>query len=382
MKHFTSLLTVGFLIQLYSASTMAAVISLQDCSQSQVQAAIDSSQNGDTVVLPSGNCTWSSAVTIPSAKGLTLNGNGASISGQIVLNQNNLTSSRITGFKFTSANAIYAQGSNDSAPFRIDNNVFTVNASGILIELGGNAPGLIDHNQFNAPTNSEMIHNYGMGAVDSSGWSDDVIPGSPNAIYIESNSFINNGVSGNPAYFWGNSAVQSYYGARTVFRYNSLSMSEVDQHGTPGMIGARWWEIYENTFDVVLNGNQSQYMQIRAGSGVIFNNHKTGYDNQGSGTIELVEEDSGYPALYQIGRGKNQVLDPAYVWGNDTSMNVGSGSSNVQLNRDYYESVKPNYKPFSFPYPLTANGMPNMSGSQTSSSPSPLAAPVNLRVVP
>ncbi|MGZ3768719.1 MAG: hypothetical protein ACXVCP_04740 [Bdellovibrio sp.] len=380
MRYFKSLLTAGFLFQLYPTSSIASIINLQDCSQSQVQAAIDSSKNGDTIILASGNCSWSSVVTIPSSKGLTLNGNGASISGQIVLSQNDLTSSRITGFKFANANAIYAQGSKASAPFRIDNNVFTVNAAGILVELGGNAPGLIDHNQFNAPTNSEMIHNYGMGALDDSGWSDDVIPGSPNAIYVESNSFTNNGVSGNPSYFWGNSAIQSYYGARTVFRYNSLSMSEVDQHGTPGMIGARWWEIYENTFNVVLNGNQSQYMQIRAGSGVIFNNHKTGYDNQGAGMIELVEEDAGYPALYQIGRGKNQALDPAYVWGNEASMNVGSGSSNVQLNRDFYESVKPNYTPFSFPYPLTANGMPNMNGSQPFSL-SPLVAPAGLRVV-
>jgi hypothetical protein len=48
----------------------------------------------------------------------------------------------------------------------------------------------------------------------------------------------------------GNSAVQSYNGARTVFRHNSLDFSQVDQHGTNGNIGARWWEIYDNTFNI------------------------------------------------------------------------------------------------------------------------------------
>ena len=204
-----------------------------------------------------------------------------------------------------------------------------------------------------------MIHNFGMGASDASGWTDDVTPGGSNMVFIEDNTFTNNGDhSGNPAYFWGCSTVQSYYGARTVVRHNSIIFCQVDQHGTVGAIGARWWEIYENTFNVVPNGNQSNYMAIRAGSGVIFNNHKTGSTNLGGGQIELVEEDSGYPALYQIGRGKNQVLDPAYAWGNDASMPVESGSSNVQVNRDYYLSQKPGYTSFTYPYPLNASGLP------------------------
>jgi hypothetical protein len=132
-----------------------------------------------------------------------------------------------------------------------------------------------------------------------------------------------------------------------------MRMSHVDQHGTPGMIGARWWEIYENTFYVVQNGSQSDYVMVRAGSGVIFNNHKTGYPCvYGCGNIGLREEDTGYPALYQVGRGKNQALDPAYVWGNDSTMPVGSGSSNVQVNRDYYLTQKPNYTPYTYPHPL------------------------------
>lgn len=249
-----------------------------------------------------------------------------------------------------------------------------------MLELEGNAPGLIDHNTFVGNSSAEMIHNYGMGASDTTGWLDDVIPGSAAMLYIEDNTFTYN-ATGNPAYFWGTSAVQSYYGARTVFRHNVCNMSQVDQHGTAGMIGARWWELYDNTFNVVANGNQSNYMQIRAGSGVIFNNHKTGASNQGAGLIELLEEDSGYPALYQIGRGKNQVLDPAYVWGNDSSMSVTSGSSNVQINRDFYLSQKPNYSPFTYPYPIDPAGLPNPSGSSGGTDTQPPTPPTNVSAV-
>jgi hypothetical protein len=337
------------------------------CTQAALTAAITGAANGDTVLCsPSGqSATWNSAVSIPNTKGITLDGNGATVSGQINLGQNANSSSRITRFNFTVINAVNTGGSKTSAPFRIDHCDFTVTAGGsTLLNVGsGNAPGLVDHNSFNAPQNSEIIHNWGMGASDASGWSDDIIPGGPGAVYLEDNSFTNNGVSGNPAYFWGNSSVQAYYGSRTVFRHNTLFMSQIDQHGTPGMIGVRWWEIYENTFSTDFpNASQCCFVSLRAGSGVVFNNHHTGANLNGN-SIDLYEEDTGYPALYQIGRGRNQVSDPAYVWGNDAFFGVGSQTPGmVQVNRDYFLSPKPGYTPFVYPYPLTANGLPDPLG--------------------
>jgi PKD repeat protein len=126
------------------------------------------------------------------------------------------------------------------------------------------------------------------------------------------------------------------------------------------MVGARWWEFYNNTNVVPSGGgNQSTYMVVRAGSGVIWNNRVIGGKNDGGGGIELVEEDGGYPALYQIGRGQNQSSFPAYVWGNDSPADDPySGSSNVQLSRDYYQSSPSySYTPYTYPHPLiTASG--------------------------
>lgn len=362
----------------------AATLNATSCSQSVVQAAINSAASGDTVLLPTcSSTTWSSTVTIPSSKGITLNGNGGTISGKVDITQNSTVSSRVTNFKFTNQHAVYFHGTPSSATGRFDHSTINVGTTGsaILVETEGNAPVLIDHNTFTGGGASEIIHNYGTWITNSStyniaGWNDDVTPGGPNMVFIEDNTFNNAGATGNPAYFWGYSAVQSYYGARTVVRHNTMNMATVDQHGTPGMVGARWWEIYENTFYIVQNGNQDKYVGNRAGSGVIFNNHKTGYANQGAGSISLYEEDSGYPALFQIGRGKNGTLDPAYVWGNDSSMSVVSDSSNVQVNRDYYQSAKPNYTPYTYPHPMVAG----TSAPAPAPAPVPtLAAPTNLK---
>ena len=79
-------------------------------------------------------------------------------------------------------------------------------------------------------------------------------------------------------------------------RYCTLNYCQIDQHGNTA-IGARWWEFYNNTFYVPPNGNQSNYFALRAGSGVVFNNHVSGGPNIGSGQIELYSDDP--PTLTQ-----------------------------------------------------------------------------------
>ena len=355
-----------------AGAASAAVIPAASCSSADVQAAVDAAASGDTVVVSGGPCSWAGGtVTIPNAKGITLSGGGTTTiagSSHISIYSNSVVPARVTGFTFTGSwpccnnFAVSADGTPSSAPYRIDHMIITGDPAvggQTLIQAFGNGPGLIDHNQLNAPANSEIIHNVGLGPSDDSGWLDDVVPGGPEAVYIEDNAITNNDVGGNPAYFWGNSAIQSYYGARTVFRHNALFMSQVDQHGTGGMIGARWWEIYENTFSTDFpNASQCCFITLRAGSGVVFNNHHVGANLNGD-AIDLYEEDTGYPALYQIGRGRHQALDPAYVWGNDAFFSVGSQTpAMVQAGRDYHLSAKPGYVPYSYPHPLQSTGGP------------------------
>ena len=166
-------------------SAKATTITAATCSQSDVQNAINSAVSADTVRTP-GPCTasWGSKVTIPSSKGITVDGGGNTTLTSNGFNiQQGSTTSRVTGFTFTNGNelAMSTSGSRGSGPFRIDHNTFSApNTQSIFIDVSGNAPGLIDHNNLTGDRASEMIHNLGMGASDASGWSDDVIPGSAN----------------------------------------------------------------------------------------------------------------------------------------------------------------------------------------------------------
>ena len=383
MRRETWLLPLALLcVFLSQESASAATVRAASCSQSDLMTAVNAAGSGDTVQVPGGSATWTATVSIPNTKGITVDGGTCTVTTNTKafdVKANNTTTTRITNFRFTSTSTpvyINIDGSTSSATYRVDHNSF--NSSDVMISVSGNGPGLIDNNTFHsASRGNEIIHNTGMGASSTAGWSDDVMPGSAKMVFIEDNTFtldINNPNvnTSQPYYFWGASAVQSYYGARTVFRHNTLNNMQVDQHGTHGMVGARWWEIYENTFFTGNGSAQCCYMAIRAGSGVIFNNHHTG-TNGADGTISLFEEDTGYPALYQIGRGINQSISPAYVWGNDADMRVGSGSSNVVEGRDFFGS-KPSvferaelgsdtsattyaYTPYTYPHPLQ-NGQP------------------------
>ena len=368
----------------------AATIEAASCSQSEVQKAIDAAGNGDTVHVPAGKCSWSS-LSIPSSKGITLAGDGGgatTIDGAAAISvaSNAATSTRITGFTFTgigtnNAGDVSVGGSSTSAPYRIDHNDFTNSGQSVFIAVSGNGPGLIDHNTFTAGGASEIIHNVGLGPTDDSGWKDDVIPGGPQMVFIEDNTFNNTDTT----YIY--SAVQSYYGARTVFRYNVLNFAQVDQHGTAGMIGARWFEIYENTFKP--NGlNQCCYGGIRAGSGLVFDNHVDGAPQWGPAGFDFYEEDTGaWPLAYQVGSGINGHTDqhpactsaknssPVHLWGNDPKIEIGSQTaSKVVEGRDYVVwPAKPatlsgqqlsadtcastyTYAPYAYPHPLVSGG--------------------------
>jgi hypothetical protein len=122
--------------------------------------------------------------------------------------------------------------------------------------------------------------------------------------------------------------IQSYYGAATVLRFNTLTDVQYDNHGTGGARGGRWWEVYGNTLS-----SDGFNPNIRAGSGVMF--------NESSLNAGLCEEDSGYPAQDQIGRGQSQALYPAYAWLYTGSVQVDECEAPetegmVQFNRDVY----------------------------------------------
>ena len=324
---------------LLGAAALANTVTAASCSQSDVQAAINSASSGDTVSVPGGSCTWSSTVSISSSHQITLSGGGTTTitwgGGYLSIVAGTSNNTRVTGFTF---NGSYTNGDcpigiiTSSSPlslaFRFDHNTLdggNPSAPATFACVQQDGPGLFDHNSFTTHRGAdEMIHLLGNGAGNTTGWTDSVPPGGANMIYIEDNSFKCTNAT------VGSSALQSYYGARTVARNNTLTNAGIDQHGGGG-VGARWWEFYGNTFTAGDN------ICIRAGSGVI-------WGNSGTGSVRMLQEGGTYPANYQVGRGQNENLTPAYVWNNggtaillNTTTGCAVGEANmVQFQRDVY----------------------------------------------
>ena len=133
-------------------------------------------------------------------------------------------------------------------------------------------------------------------------------------------------------------------------------MAQVDQHGTAGYVGARWWEIYDNQF--IFNGyNQCCFITVRGGTGVIWGKQHGTEPPQaghhlslsifilnrqeltlGPGNGSLVVESNGDTMGHSSCGNLNSA--PAYVWGNSSKLPVGSETPNyVALNRDYFVSA-------------------------------------------
>lgn len=347
VKFLSILSGCGFCISTHAYTVSGNVYSTNG-SQSDTQAAINAAKDGATIQLPAGSFTWSSQVN--ASVGLMIKGHGVSSTtltnpgtGYSLFSVNcDQIRTRISGIAFKGQFAISITGTSTTAEFRIHDCSFNSGTTqGILLQCSGNGPGLIDHCTFTGGGASEMIHNLGLGGDNgAAGWLNSVYPGNPSSLYIENCTFSKDPLQ--DAYFWGTSALQSYDGARTVVRHSVFNACQVDQHGGAGMVGARWFEIYDNTFYTPPGMNQSNYITLRGGSGVVFNNVNTG-SNTRTGDIELYDE-NGRPNPLYLGRGIDQKQSPVYLWNNSAGMPVVSGSSNVILGRDFFVST---YQPSS-----------------------------------
>ena len=369
----------------------AATINAASCSQSDVESAVNSASNGDTVIVPSGTAEWND---IDIAVGIILAGAGIDATtitasegaDQIIdleLGHNEPT--RITGFTFNgnSGNSygIYAEantGSHKNTSLRIYHIKF-VDCSRSIIMYDW-LYGVIDHNEFaNGKTSDVTI--YG-DASDS--WARGGDAGTGDAIYIEDNTFTYN------SSLAGGHLATSNKGARYVFRYNTLNTTRagrpydvLDAHGycSAPPRGTYLIEIYENEFNTSDGGYVGSMVRIRGGRGVIFNNRLIGDTNESGKEIELVNyrscdsladsagcdpvgntycrDNEGYPCKDQINK--------LYIWNNTINGVVITAyvedcddvREHIQEGRDYFTFQNPGYTPYEYPHPLTYPSRPS-----------------------
>lgn len=272
-----------------------ATRSAADCSRTAVAAAIALAADGDTVLLPAGDCEWTKNLTID--KGITLQGAGIGRTiirdgipaGSIPLElmtwylvPNQL--SRMTGIDFrpgsrttsTGSGMIRVLGSNmDSRRIRIDHcNFQELWSWAFLIDT---ALGVIDHNTIRIRSGLPA----GVGYVKHSGWNGYAYGdgawaapdqfGTDQFIFFEDNTIDYLGPSHTDV-------LDAQAGGRYVFRYNTVSRAGIEGHGTESggrERSTRAVEVYNNTFTGI--DTQSTVTYFRGGTGVIHHNTITGF---------------------------------------------------------------------------------------------------------
>lgn len=347
-----------------------------DGTVSDFNAKVAAASENDTITFTAGG-TWAAGADAVT-KALTIDGGGFTIARGatsatlIPVTLSAAGSTWLKNFVFTNSTngssgnnrVLTVGGGFDKPKWRLQDCTFNSSADSTIHVDNNEAYGLIDGCTFYGNDGAEMVHNNGTGLNTTSnlGWNETITPGSDEALYIDNCDFWREDQAN--AFFWGCCGIQSYYGARTVVRHSRFHYCQIDQHGTGGNVGARWWELYDVEFILPDNPggqNQDKFIGIRAGSGVVFNITESGGANGGSGSLLMEEEDSGgYPELWQVGRGKDttfpptsgsqQALDPAYWW--DTSKTPTGQATYIVANRDYFANTpRPGYTPLAYPYP-------------------------------
>lgn len=389
----------------------AATVTTASCAQSAVQAAVNSANDGDTVNIPAGTCTWSSAVSLNS-KTIYLKGAGSGSGGTKIVHgggdhtliQISAGSKRgrldVSGFWFSGSSANNWNGTamQVSGPFawknlRIHHNVFENNYPW-TISIGVDTYGVIDNNTFRG--RALGIKTYGREAAD---WSTPLTLGTSDFFFVEGNTFDMDDWYGST----GTPAVDMFGGGRVVFRHNTGKYFYFGTHdkARSTQVSANAYEVYGNSFWT--NSNKWKALDITAGTGVIWGNTISGDWTVPIGAMDYKTSDprslrrcdgtdpadqnvageAGWRCQYQIGsqgEGASAVGYPLHLWGNTVNgavarMSCTAGCTHVQDGRDFVNgaSAKPGYAPYTYPHPITAT-------SQLPAPTNQLPVPTNLRV--
>lgn len=379
-------------------SGYATTINAASCSQADVQTAINSASDGDTVAIPAcSNTTWTSPALLQSGtcKSITLQGAGVGVTNIIAkpgtgygnygvwIDACQNKTIRITGFTLdnylTDSWGLifvnYAAGST----LRVDHMAFGIAAGGSAgraISINGHTYGVADHNTFTGMGYIVKDTITGEMHVGDTSWTQPMPYGTANAFYFEDNAFT----------FTVDTDMDCAEGGRVIFRQNTVSGSTVGAHGYDSVDNSCLeLDAYNNT----LNGNGTGFIgvQWRGGSGFIYNNLIQGtymgqrigltnyrsevngfYGNKGmcNGSQSVdgnTKGQSGWPCHEQPGRGTSNGSYPIYGWNNCiTTLDCTPGGADqaaiqtydpypgapdyittspwhIQANRDWYDAV-------------------------------------------
>lgn len=356
--------TFSLLLSMLPFASASVTNSASSVSLADVTTAYNLCNEGDTLAIPAGTATWASALLV--GKGISIIGAGTNdtiisragqvfdINGQTI----NHAPVRIAHMKLD-INGYYGGGNYPIGvlttyastnywlrSLRIDHVYFNT-AQYAINTVGVCLWGVIDHCYFYNCCNSIGID--GGSAI----WEFPITAGTTNALVIEDCTFVvDDGV--NSITGWSEQeSIYSGHGVRFVVRNNVFDWSAYtgnglpyENHGKGGIIendppvdsdlrGPPIFEVYSNTMSVY---KTYRHMNIRGGSGLVWNNTLTSLD--GPAPIINVTEDNYDPYGWS---GIDQV-ENLFVWGNtangspisDVSLQVQTPTNQIILNRDYF----------------------------------------------
>lgn len=371
---------------LTGGAAFADIHTARSCLQADVQAAITTSSDGDTVVIPNGSATWTSGISTgrqivikgASTGGVTLT-HGAGNACLLALDIGSGHRTVIANLRFmpgTGTGQYLQVGGSGLAPllhdcyfnvpdFQLDHPVHWWPTGGVIwnttfecTDSGGAGGGCLQVRS-NRPWTTPST----MGALDSNG---------DQNLYIEDCTFRNVG-----------QCPDVDEAGRVVVRHCQIISSAGTSHGSTGSVGARHTEFYDNVYSYPDNlRNLGNYFWWRAGTGVICDNTVQDIRGQMWGdkaeflfAVENAKRSgqfgccTAYPCFHQCGAGHNgtaQIPDPVYFWNNTGTLVVGlndgwpedcPGSYTTgdffKVNRDYFlNTPKPGYVKYAYPHPL------------------------------
>lgn len=352
--------------EVHSNNNATVYIYLDSLSKANIQLAADSlRETGGIIVLPEGSLLVVGAIRLFGGVGIVGQGTNKTILyrgeatpkdpnlGIIEINGGNGGVVRIQGIRFegfTTENNDYKDSGiklNNVQDFRIAYCYFE-NFGNSGITVSNTSWGVIDHCVFKN-IHKKAIGNlgYGESVFGNVYWNETIEPGSKYATFIEDCDF-----------YGCRHAVASNKSARYVFRHNYVADNtvshSVDAHG-PGFgseVGTQWVEIYNNLIEK--HRENKEGIMIRGGEAVVYNNTVNDHREAIVFTLDFdkkIDWSEPYPHPWQV--------QNTWHWNNFHNGKIAKAfvpnrSENyIQENRDYFNTPKPNYKPFQYPHPLT-----------------------------
>ncbi|MCP4371488.1 MAG: hypothetical protein GY797_25715 [Deltaproteobacteria bacterium] len=366
---FKSLLFISVLVFLPVAA-WGETHTAASCSLADVQTAYDAASEGDTVIIPAGECVWASSLTV--SKAITIKGAGSDAGGTKLIASGKMTNGffNITGITSTEQIRIYTfffemtnwtsevaiRTNNVSLDnLRIDHNTFNHGGKAHIVAVG--VKGVIDHNYF-INGNKSISYSAGSNEQANESWNS-LEAGTSDALFIEDNHFIDDvNYTGNTY----NEKIGTFNGGKLVVRHNTFTQTQdypstrtfspIMTHGSaPGGaengywqqgVGARRGQSVVEIYDNIMQGKRIDFpVIVRGSTNLIFNNTII-ISGANTPLIKLKEEeyDAGGWAPFRTDWPAEDQVHNTFIW-NNTHNGVEMDATNV---RAFPDDPAPNEK--------------------------------------